>query len=80
MMNQMKSMGRDKQTCAQKCAQIGGRYVFYDPARKTVYTLDDQGKAAAFAGLDVRVLGTLENNQLKIASIESGSSAVASGK
>jgi hypothetical protein len=28
----------------------------------------------------VRVFGTLENNQLKIASIESGSSAVASGK
>jgi hypothetical protein len=80
MMNEMKSMGRDKQTCAQKCAQIGGRYVFYDPARKAVYTLDDQGKAAAFAGLDVRVFGTLENNQLKIASIESGSSAVASGK
>jgi hypothetical protein len=25
MMNEMKSMGRDKQTCAQKCAQIGGR-------------------------------------------------------
>ena len=80
MMNEMKSMGRDKQTCAQKCAQIGGRYVFYDPARKVVYTLDDQGKAAAFAGLDVRVLGTLENNQLKIASIESGSSVAASGK
>jgi hypothetical protein len=80
MMNEMKSMGRDKQTCAQKCAQIGGRYVFYDPARKTVYTLDDQGKAAAFAGLDVRVLGTVENNQLKIATIESGSSVAASGK
>ena len=80
MMNEMKSMGRDKQTCAQKCAQIGGRYVLYDPARKAVYTLDDQGKAAAFAGLDVRVLGTLENNQLKITSIESGSSVAASGK
>jgi len=80
MMNEMKSMGRDKQTCAQKCAQIGGRYVFYDPAKKAVYTLDDQGKAAAFAGLDVRVLGTVENNQLKIASIESGSSVAASGK
>jgi hypothetical protein len=54
--------------------------VFYDPARKTVYALNDQGKAAAFAGLDVRVLGTLENSQLKITSIESGSSVAASGK
>jgi hypothetical protein len=52
----------------------------FDPARKAVYALDDQGKAAAFAGLDVRVLGTLENNQLKMASIESGSSVAASGK
>jgi hypothetical protein len=80
MMNEMKSMGRDKQTCTQKCAQIGGRYVLYNPAKKEVYTLDDQGKAAAFAGLDVRVVGTLENNQLKIASIASGLSGAASGR
>ena len=79
MMNEMKSMGRDKQTCTQKCAQIGGRYVLYDSAKKVVYSLDDQSKAAAFAGLDVRIVGTLENNQLKIASIEGGSSAAASG-
>ena len=80
MMNEMKSMGRDKQTCTQKCAQIGGRYVLYDSAKKAVYSLDDQSKAAAFAGLDVRIVGTLENNQLKIASIEGGSSAAASGR
>jgi len=80
MMNEMKSMGREKQTCTQKCAQLGGKYVLYDAAKRTVYSLDDQGKAAAFAGLDVRVIGTLENNQLKIASIETGASAVASGR
>jgi hypothetical protein len=80
MMNEMKSMGRDKQTCTQKCAQIGGRYVLYDSTKKAVYSLDDQSKAAAYAGLDVRIVGTLENNQLKIASIEGGSSAAASGR
>ena len=80
MMNEMRSMGREKQTCTQKCAQIGGKYVLLDTAKGTVYHLDDQGKAAAFAGLEVRVLGTLENNQLKIASIEAGSSAAASGR
>jgi hypothetical protein len=80
MMNEMRSMGREKQTCTQKCAQIGGKYVLLDTAQGTVYHLDDQGKAAAFAGLEVRVLGTLENNQLKIASIEAGSSAAASGR
>jgi hypothetical protein len=80
MMNENKTMGREKQTCAQKCAQIGAKYVLLDASKGTDYQLDDQGKAAVFAGLQVRVVGTLENNQLKIASIEAGSSAVASGR
>jgi hypothetical protein len=80
MMNENKAMGRDKQTCAQKCAQMGAKYVLLDASKGTVYQLDDQGKAAAFAGLEVRVVGTLENNQLKIARIDAGSSAVASGR
>jgi hypothetical protein len=80
MMKEMSSMGREKQTCTQKCAQIGGKYVLFDAATNAVYKLDDQGKAAAFAGLEVRVVGTLENDQLKIASIETGSSAAASGR
>jgi len=80
MMSENKTMGREKQTCAQKCAQIGAKYVLLDVSKGTVYQLDDQGKAAAFAGLDVRVVGTLENNQLKIASIDAGSSAVASSR
>ena len=80
MMNENKTMGRDKQTCAQRCAQIGAKYVLLDASKGTVYQLDDQGKAAAFAGMEVRVVGFLENNQLKIASISAGSSAVASGQ
>jgi hypothetical protein len=80
MMNENKAMGRDKQTCAQKCAQIGAKYVLLDTSKGTIYQLDDQGKAAAFAGMEVRVVGTLENNQLKIARIDAGSSAVASGR
>jgi hypothetical protein len=80
MMNENKTMGRDKQTCTQKCAQMGAKYVLLDASKGTVYQLDDQGKAAAFAGMEVRVVGFLENNQLKIASISAGSSAVASGQ
>jgi hypothetical protein len=80
MMKEMSSMGREKQTCTQKCAQIGGKYVLFDAAKNAVYKLDDQGKAASFAGLEVRVVGTLENSQLKIASIEAGSSVASSGK
>src|SRR5580704_7857684 len=80
MINENKTMGRDKQTCAQRCAQIGAKYVLLDTSKGTIYQLDDQAKAAAFAGMEVRVVGTLENNQLKIASIDAGSSAVASGR
>ena len=80
MMSENKTMGREKQTCAQKCVQIGAKYVLLDASKGTVYQLDDQGKAAAFAGMEVRVVGSLENNQLKIASIEAGSSTEASGR
>jgi Protein of unknown function (DUF5818) len=80
MMSEMKSMGTEKQTCAQKCVQIGAKYVLLDTAKGPVYSLDDQAKAAAFAGREVRIVGTLENNELKIASINAGSSAIASGQ
>jgi Protein of unknown function (DUF5818) len=80
MMNENKTMGREKQTCAQRCVQMGAKYVLLDTSKGTVYQLDDQAKAAAFAGMEVRVVGTLENNQLKIATIDSGSLPVASGR
>jgi hypothetical protein len=80
MMNENKTMGREKQTCTQRCVQIGAKYVLLDASKGTVYQLDDQGKAAAFAGMEVRVVGTLENNQLKIATLDAGSSAAASGQ
>ena len=80
MMKENKTMGREKQTCTQRCVQIGAKYVLLDASKGTVYQLDDQGKAAAFAGMEVRVVGTLENNQLKIATIDAGSSTVASGR
>jgi len=70
MMDEMKSMGRDKQTCSQKCAQLGARYVLYDSAKKAIYGLDDQDKAASFAGRKVRVNGALERNKIKVATIE----------
>lgn len=70
MMDEMKSMGRDKQTCAQKCVQLGAKYVLFDSDKKAVYALDDQDKAASFAGQKVRVKGTLEKKRIKISSIE----------
>jgi hypothetical protein len=70
MMDEMKSMGRDKNTCTIKCAQLGSKYVLFDADRKTVYVLDDQDKAGAFAGQRVRVLGTLAKNKIKVENIE----------
>ncbi len=69
MMEQMKSMGRDKPTCTVKCVQLGAKYVLFDPAKKEVYGLDDQEKAEAFAGKRVRVSGTLQKNKIKVDSI-----------
>ena len=70
MMDEMKSMGRDKNTCATKCAQLGSKYVLYDADKKTIYGLDDQDKAEAFAGQKVRVLGTLAKSKIKVHNIE----------
>ncbi len=70
MMDEMKSMGRDKASCSQKCIQLGAKYVLYDAAKKTVYNLDDPDKVESFAGRKVRVSGTLEKNKIKIASVQ----------
>ncbi|MGA9509088.1 MAG: DUF5818 domain-containing protein [Candidatus Sulfotelmatobacter sp.] len=70
MMDQMKSMGRDKKTCVMKCVQLGAKYVLFDASKKTIYALDDQDKAEAFAGQTVRVQGTLQKNKIKVESIE----------
>src|SRR5208282_622452 len=55
MMQDMKSMGRDKGTCSAKCIQLGGKYVLYDAAKRAVYELDNQDKAEPFAGHRVRI-------------------------
>jgi hypothetical protein len=70
MMDEMKSMGRDKKTCTNKCIQLGAKYVLYDESTKTTYALDDQDKAEAFAGQTVHVLGSLGKNKITVATIE----------
>jgi hypothetical protein len=71
LMDQMKVMGRDKKTCTNVCVQqLGAKYVLYDASTKKTYALDDQDKAATFAGQTVQVLGTMEKNKIKVGSIE----------
>lgn len=51
---------KNAKECTQKCVQLGGKYVLFDPATKTAYQLDNQEKAAPFAGQKVSVKGTLD--------------------
>jgi len=69
MMQDMKSMGHDKSSCVAQCIRLGAKYVLYDSAKRAVYQLDDQEKAADFAGHKVRVSGTIEKNKIKIVEI-----------
>jgi len=70
MMQDMKSMGRDKASCTVKCIQLGAKYVLFDASKGVVYTLDDQDKAGKLAGHKVRVSGTLKKQSIKVANIE----------
>ena len=49
-----------KAMCTKNCVKMGGKYVLYDAAKKTVYELDDQTKPEQFAGQKVKVTGTYD--------------------
>jgi hypothetical protein len=70
MMAKMQSMGRDKETCTRKCAEMGAKYVLFDEANKAAYIFDDQEKAKSFAGHRVKVEGTLAGNRIKVTNVE----------
>jgi hypothetical protein len=65
-----KSMGRDKKACSVRCIERGSKVVLYDPARRTVYTLDNPEKVLPFAGQKVRITGTLHGSEITVATIE----------
>jgi hypothetical protein len=47
--------------CTQKCVQqLKGKYALFDKSSNTVYQLDNQEKAAGFAGQTVSVKGTYD--------------------
>jgi hypothetical protein len=46
--------------CTKQCVSMGGKYVLYNPATKTVYQLDDQKKPEEFAGEKVTVKGAYD--------------------
>jgi hypothetical protein len=56
--------------CAAKCVkEHGAKYVFVNDADKKVYAIDDQDKVSAHAGHHVTVKGSVDGDNLKLASI-----------
>lgn len=57
--------------CAKDCVDGGsGKYALYTPTDKKVYVLDPQEKLAEHAGHYVKVTGTLDDDNIKVKSIE----------
>jgi hypothetical protein len=68
-----KRMGPDAASCARYCVRnMGGSFVLLHD-NKTIYRLDDQVRAAAYAGHKVLVQGLLEqgSNTIQVSSIKS---------
>ncbi len=57
----MKKEGtKGPKSCTDYCVKLGEKYVLYDPAASTMFFLDDQDKASAFAGKKVKVVGSYD--------------------
>jgi hypothetical protein len=58
--------------CTMSCVKKGGTYALYDAAGKQAYKLDNQKKAAAFAGQKVTVTGTYDtgSDSIHVATIK----------
>lgn len=69
MMAKMPTMGRDKDTCTKKCAEIGAKYVLFDKAHNAIYKLENKAKIEAFAGRRVRVTGTLDGDTINVTNV-----------
>ena len=65
-----KVMGDTARSCSRMCVErYGGHYVLLD--RNEVFNLDDQKKAAEFAGMHVKISGNaLPDNTIHVISIE----------
>lgn len=57
--------------CAAKCVkEKGASYVFVNDADRKVYNITDQDKVAAHAGHHVTVKGSLEGDNLTVATLD----------
>jgi hypothetical protein len=57
----MKKEGtKGPRSCTNYCVKMGAQYVLFDPQANTMFQLDDQEKASAFAGRKVKVVGSFD--------------------
>ena len=71
--NMMKGEGAtNAKECTIACVKKGGTYSLYVSAAKQSYKLDNQKKAAAFAGQKVTVTGSVDSSgdSIKVANIQ----------
>lgn len=58
------------ESCAKRCVEQDGEYVFYNSADKKIYKLDNQELAAENLGYEVTVSGSAEEGTITVESIE----------
>lgn len=63
-------MGANARECTYRCVEKGATFGFVDAARKKFYQLDDQEAPRPYAGLKVRIEGTLEADTIRVRAIE----------
>ena len=69
----MNKMGGTKESCTNACVKdMGGKYVFLEDRNNVVFRLEQQGKAAPFAGKKVKITGIAakDGKTLNVANIE----------
>jgi|SRR6185312_10628427 len=70
-MLQGKGMGKTAADCSRVCVQHYGSHYVLEDNKQNIFNLDDQKKAAAFAGAHVIVTGTLlSKDKIHILGIE----------
>ena len=60
--------GESAKDCTLECVKGGSKYILVDPSGK-VYQLSDQKTPEQFAGVKVKVTGTLEGDTITVTSI-----------
>lgn len=65
-----KDMGKTAASCTLVCVHKGAKFVLLERGSGKVYTVADQMEAQKYAGLPVKIVGTIEKNRIIPSSVE----------